>query len=126
MAHDLWCPAGNGRLRWSRRWVPRLAAALWARCGPGAVMTGCLRDMRGISGPRRPLLVLGLGLGRWLGFLDLPEGGLLGAGQAPAVDAEQDPDAVAAPFGDAGGFDSGVQPGGQAGVPQVVGSLAER
>src|ERR1039457_4588879 len=63
----------------------------------------------------------------WAGFsfFDAAEGGLFGVGEAFGVDAEEDGDAVACPFGDLGGGDACVQPGGQAGVPQVVGPFAE-
>jgi hypothetical protein len=59
------------------------------------------------------------------GFFDAAEGGLLRVGEAFGVDAEEDGDAVACPFGDLGGGDACVQPGGQAGVPQVVRTFAE-
>jgi len=42
------------------------------------------------------------------------------ADDALGVDPEQDVDAVAGPFGDLGGGDSAVEPGGEAGVPEVV------
>lgn len=50
---------------------------------------------------------------------------MLGVGEAFGVDAEEDGDAVAGPFGGLGGGDAGVEPGGQAGVPQVVGAFGE-
>jgi hypothetical protein len=43
---------------------------------------------------------------------------LVAAMDALGVDAEQDINAVAGPFGDLGGVDAGVQPGGQAGGGQ--------
>jgi hypothetical protein len=51
---------------------------------------------------------------------------LLGVGEAFGVNAEEDGDAVVGPFGDLGGGDAGVEPGGQACVPQVVRALSER
>ena len=56
---------------------------------------------------------------------DLAQGGLFGVGEAFGVDAEEDGDAVAGPFGDLGGGDAGVEPGGQAGVAQVVGAFGQ-
>ena len=50
---------------------------------------------------------------------------MLGVGEAFGVDAEEDGDAVAGPFGDLGGSHAGVEPGGQAGVAQVVGAFGQ-
>src|ERR1035441_2434028 len=70
---------------------------------------------------------LGLRVVLWVrfGFFDASEGGLFGVGEAFGVDAEEDGDAVACPFGDLGGGDACVEPGGQAGVAEVVGAFAE-
>jgi hypothetical protein len=74
----------------------------------------------------RVLAVLGLGLVSRFSFLDLPKGGLLASREALGVYAEQNRDAVASPLGDPGGLDAGVEPRGQAGVPEVIGALAQR
>lgn len=50
---------------------------------------------------------------------------LVAAVDALGVDTQQDVDAVAGPLGNLGGIDAGVQPGGQAGVAQVVGPPGE-
>jgi hypothetical protein len=59
-------------------------------------------------------------------LLEAFEGGLFGVGEAFGVDAEEDGDAVACPFGDLGRGDGGVEPGGQAGVAEVVRTFGER
>ena len=61
----------------------------------------------------------------YVGFFETAEGRSFGVGEAFGVDAEKDGDAVACPLGDLGGGDASVQPGGQAGVAQVVGPFAE-
>lgn len=60
------------------------------------------------------------------GIFDAAEGGLLGVGEAFGVDAEEDGDAVAGPLGHLGGGYACVEPGGQAGVSQVVGAFGKR
>ena len=49
-------------------------------------------------------------------------GDLVLAFEALGVDAEQDLDAVASPFGDLGWGYSPVEPGGQAGMAEIIGS----
>src|SRR5215470_12226090 len=44
-------------------------------------------------------------------WLDAAQRGLLAVGEALGVDAQQDGDTVAGPFGDLGGRDSSVEPG---------------
>jgi hypothetical protein len=56
-------------------------------------------------------LCLRIGRARF-GCFEAAEGGLLGVGEAFGVDAEEDGDAVAGPFGDLRGGDACVQPGG--------------
>jgi hypothetical protein len=55
-----------------------------------------------------------LGILVWLcfRFFDAAQGGLLGVGEALGVDAEEDGDAVASPFGDLGRGHADVEPGG--------------
>ena len=54
------------------------------------------------------------------GLVDAALGELVLARDALGVDAQQYVHAVPGPFGYLGGVDAAVQPGGQAGVPQVV------
>ena len=54
------------------------------------------------------------------GFVDAVLGELVLAHDALGVDAQQYVHAVPGPLGHLGGVDAAVQPGGQAGVPQVV------
>ena|ERR1700683_379094 len=60
------------------------------------------------------------------GFFDAAAIDVVAPGDALGVDAEEDLDAVAGPFGDLGRFDAAVEPGGQAGVAQVVRPPGER
>jgi len=59
-------------------------------------------------------------------FLDAALGFVLLAGYALGVDAQQDVNAVSCPVGDLRGGHSGVQPGRNGGVPQVVGATGEQ
>ena len=60
-------------------------------------------------------------VGGWEHGLDASQMGLVLAVDAVCVNGEQHADAVAGPGGDLCGGDVGGQPGGQAGVAQVVG-----
>ena len=60
-----------------------------------------------------------------LGLFEATEGGLFRVGEAFGVDAEEDGDAVARPFGDLGGSDACVEPSGQAGVAEIVGAFGQ-
>lgn len=64
------------------------------------------------AGPALVAVSVGFGLWAAFGLLDAAESGLLGPGEAFSVDAQQHGDAVACPFGHAGGLDTGVEPGG--------------
>jgi hypothetical protein len=56
------------------------------------------------------------------GLADATLGELVLAHDAFGVDPHQDVDAVPCPLGDLGRVDAAVEPRGQAGMPQVVGS----
>jgi hypothetical protein len=64
------------------------------------------------------------GVGRPRGFEDPPLGLVLLAGDALGVDPEQDVDAVPGPVGDLRRRHASVEPGGDCGMPQVVGAPA--
>lgn len=77
------------------------------------------------------IVLFGFGRGRSSrvvaeGLGDAALGDFVLAVDALGVDAQQDLDAVAGPLGDLGRRDAGVEPAGQAGVPQVVDALGER
>ena len=58
--------------------------------------------------------------------LNAPACLLLAAVETVGVDAEQHVDAVTGPFSDALRFDASLEPGRDAGVPQVVGPFGQR
>jgi len=60
------------------------------------------------------------------GFANAALGEIVLAHYAPGVDPQQHVDAVPGPFGDLSRIHATVEPGGQAGVPEVVGPPGER
>lgn len=95
----------------------------WIRLDP--VVYGWPRRIRGEVSPAIPALFVVFFLIAE-GVFDEPPVDLFPSVNALGVDPRQHLDAVPGPVGDLGRVDARVQPGGQAGVPQVVRSPGER